>query len=64
MTKKDFILIARVIRESHQFYTDTANESGATMAESRDTFARQMADALSTTNPAFNRAVFLEACKK
>ena len=61
MTKKDYILIAQVIRDSHQFWTE--GKPGQ-MAESRDTFAFQMSNALKAENPRFDRDIFHEACKK
>jgi hypothetical protein len=52
MTRKDFQLIADVIRNSDEI----ADEM--TLAAIAD----NLADALSTTNPLFNRAKFIDAC--
>ena len=52
MTKKDYELIAQVIE----------NSQGLTRGGIMDTLAERMADALSTTNPRFNREMFLKAC--
>jgi len=52
MTRKDFELIAGVI----------SNSQGLTRGGVMDTLAERLADALQTTNPRFNRALFLEAC--
>lgn len=49
MTRKDFILIASVI--ARQDIPD----------REREALARDMADALATTNPLFNRGKFLDA---
>jgi hypothetical protein len=51
MSRKDFELIARTIRES----ATRANVSNGVIA-------REFADALATTNPNFDRARFLKAC--
>lgn len=52
MTRKDFELIARIVK-AHRKY-----EGDATV----DQLARDMADALRTTNQQFNRDKFLRAC--
>jgi hypothetical protein len=51
MTRKDFELIAEVINTSQYYSADYRNE-----------IARNMAQALATTNPAFNEDRFLKAC--
>ena len=51
MTRKDFELIARVIKELRDF-TGTNHSK----------VAYDFADALTTTNPLFNRKKFLKAC--
>jgi hypothetical protein len=51
MTRKDFELIAEVIATAWHGSEET-----------RADLSRKMADALETTNPRFNRALFLEAC--
>lgn len=53
MTRKDFQLIARVIKESEGAVIDDL---------SRDGLAEMFADELASTNPAFDRARFLKAC--
>lgn len=50
MTRKDFELIAKVVR------------SVAVYEWYRDTLAINMADALAPTNPNFKRGIFLKAC--
>jgi hypothetical protein len=52
MTRKDFKLIADVIRHADEIADDM------TLAA----IAENLADALGTTNPLFNRAKFLDAC--
>lgn len=57
MTKKDFILIARVLSES--------KENRNRLVETPQVFdrvAQRMADALADTNPLFDRGRFLTAC--
>lgn len=57
MTKKDFEVIAKVIRG--------ITSDGALCMDSEDDcrdFARQFADALAETNPLFNREKFASAC--
>jgi hypothetical protein len=54
MTRKDFELIARVVRE-HIRSADDASEGNC--------IALSFADALAGTNPNFDRARFLKACK-
>lgn len=51
MTRRDFELIAAVIRDAH-----------LTVHGQRVTLASDMANALECTNPAFDRARFLRAC--
>jgi hypothetical protein len=55
MTRKDYELIADVFNDHNARY------SRRTSAIS-DELARDMADALATTNPAFDRVRFLRAC--
>jgi hypothetical protein len=50
MTKQDFELIARVIRDRNPLTTD------------RRSLAEAFADELRQTNPRFNRARFIAAC--
>ena len=51
MTRKDFEMIAEVIATAWHGSEET-----------RTGLSNKMADALETTNPRFNRALFLEAC--
>lgn len=54
MSRKDFEMIARVLRET---------TGGPDMPEPlRDHIARTFADELAATNPRFDRARFLKAC--
>lgn len=52
MTRKDFQLIAEVIRNADEIADEMTLSA----------IAENLADALSTTNPLFNRALFLDAC--
>lgn len=59
MTKKDFELIAGAIsRVRHQYGT----ASDIVRLEHARRIAAELADALATTNPKFDRARFLAAC--
>ena len=53
MTRKDFELIAGVIKGQRKPHNDT---------ETIEELAREMADALAGTNDRFDRAKFLKAC--
>lgn len=53
MTRKDFELIAGVIKGQRKPHNDT---------ETIEELAREMADALADTNDRFNRDTFLKAC--
>lgn len=58
MTRKDFQLIAEVIAQTyHKFGPTEADEAEGVMY-----LAGNMADALATTNPRFDRQRFLYAC--
>jgi hypothetical protein len=59
MTRKDFELIARAVRGLDCF---SYQYDGADMPSARFQAATAMADALGSTNPAFDRARFLTAC--
>lgn len=62
MTKKDYELIAGVYAEEMAFYDsygDDQLDPKAIIASN----AMQMADALRTTNPLFDKQRFLKACK-
>lgn len=52
MTRKDFQLIAGII----------ANLDEVIEPEGLRILAEEMADGLATTNPAFNRPLFIKAC--
>lgn len=64
MTKKDFELIARALRAARATEALTNvqlyNEG---WTNGVDAAASELADALATTNPRFDRARFLEACR-
>ena len=55
MTRKDFQLIANVFKE--RGYKETRCRKGMFV------FAQDIADALTTTNPRFDREKFLKACE-
>ena len=57
MTKKDFELIASTFVQQLSNYQDLTPEASAIRG-----VARQMATQLETTNPRFNRELFLTAC--
>jgi hypothetical protein len=59
MTRKDFCLIAEVIRNLPSF--DVKSLDGADCVRFSALVAR-FADALTTTNPRFNRSRFENAC--
>ena len=59
MTRKDFELIARTIKGFD--FPDSEQQYGYQIQES---FAESMADSLSSTNPAFNKARFIAECLK
>ena len=52
MTRKDFVLIARTIRNSSEIIDETALEA----------LAENFAEELAETNPNFDRDRFLKAC--
>lgn len=54
MTRRDFEVIARAVKDAHDPWADTNN--------TRPIFAAAMADALAATNSGFNRERFLQAC--
>jgi hypothetical protein len=57
MTKKDFELIATSILKEISCYKDLTTEAQAIRE-----LARRMATQLESTNPRFNRELFLTAC--
>jgi hypothetical protein len=69
MTRKDFELIAAVLRADASHLARTERTSYRSMSDWEKgaydqwhTTVLAMADALATTNPAFNRDRFLTAC--
>lgn len=63
MTRKDYVLIAEVLKGSRPApYTDLENLTSRNMWSIWRTTSRNMADALASDNPRFDRARFLEAC--
>jgi hypothetical protein len=68
MTRKDFELIARAVRDARpiaklESLTSQAARNGVIGANSAlDQVARNLADELQSTNPRFDRARFIEAC--
>jgi len=69
MTRKDFELIARAVRDARPIakldsLTSQAARNGVIGANSAlDQVARNLADELKATNPRFDAARFIEACK-
>lgn len=61
MTRQHFELIARVFRESP--VNQCAQDFHPDASDAWNILVGEMADALSATNPAFNRARFLDACR-
>lgn len=59
MKKSHFILIAETIRKLDL----TTVSTRFTADEQREEIAKRFANVLADTNPAFNRGMFLEACK-
>lgn len=60
MTKKDFDLIASILKGAHNYEaTFNDNEKGARAIEG---IAHTFAVILATTNPRFNKDLFLEGC--
>jgi len=57
MTKKDYILIASTIVQELSNYQDLTPQASAIRE-----VARKMATQLESTNPRFNRDLFLTAC--
>lgn len=56
MTRKDYVLIAEAI----SYYQHYRNETERQIARG---VARELANALATDNPKFNRGRFLDACE-
>jgi hypothetical protein len=57
MTRNDFELIARAVRET------TKGPTGFSVGETdREAFAHSLADMCAAQNPRFDRARFLKAC--
>ena len=60
MTRKDFELVAAVVAGLH--LTGRSLSAPVATAAQIDGIAQRFADALATTNTAFDRAKFLRAC--
>ena len=56
MSKKDYELIARVLRSRVGYFTSRDGQDALAIV------ARDFASELQTTNPRFDRARFLQAC--
>jgi len=61
MTKKDYILIASVLKESKSFPIEI-RETNKKIITINDLISEKMADVLQKENPRFNREKFLTAC--
>jgi hypothetical protein len=60
MTRKDYELIAGILKGAHNYEaTFNDNEKGAKAIEG---ITHTFASMLATTNPRFNRELFLDAC--
>jgi hypothetical protein len=57
MTRKDFVLIARAVADARNVSVDPQHLGAV------DTVALELADALRSTNPNFDRERFLRACR-
>lgn len=60
MTKQDFELIARVLRERE---SHAPRSHWPSVMREREETIHALADALATTNPRFDRARFTAACR-
>lgn len=60
MTKRDYVLIARVINEFSRYTIDGVPNTAAIARP----LARKFASELLNTNPRFDPVVFIEACVK
>lgn len=61
MTKKDYIAIAKVVKEEYERYSPEDPERICVL-ESLETIAINLAGVFSSDNPRFDRARFLQAC--
>ena len=61
MTKKDFELVANVLKAGREMPIEI-RETGKKYISHDDLVAEKMADELEATNPLFNREKFLVAC--
>ena len=59
MTRKDYVLIAEVLKGSRDSFEDSDNTYGYL---AHATHCEVFASALASTNPLFNKVRFLEAC--
>ena len=57
MTRKDYVLISQTLADLMQDFNNCGDDS-----VSLSLVAEELADALATDNPRFDRARFLEAC--
>lgn len=62
MTRKDFELIARALRDARPAVTSRNEEMTRERLSALNTAAELMASELASTNPRFNRERFLKAC--
>lgn len=62
MTRKDFELIAKVIRKGRDLPIEIRDTDKGYISH-EDLLAEKFADALAKTNPAFKRDLFINACK-
>lgn len=62
MTRKDFELIARALRDARPAVTSRNEEMTRERLSALDTAAQLVASELESTNPRFNRGRFLKAC--
>jgi hypothetical protein len=63
MTRKDYVMIAGIIKDCNLIPTLNKNkENGLIQADMLFTVASQLAYKLEQDNPRFNRARFLTAC--
>lgn len=60
MTKKDYELIASVLKQAILFCDDTSNQDDDILL--LETLSKRFADTLASKNPRFNREKFLKAC--
>ncbi len=64
MTRKDFNLIAKVLRANMPLVADASCEINRAEWNLWDRMVREMSVALRTTNDAFDMSRFIRACEK